>query len=177
MQTRPLRRRSCTQAMRPQNSQPSKVKPSPLTLARRLGDLRAPVVLLQSPQAPRRQVSREVRCLWRTTSPLLGVVSGVDAKAKQQATSSQCHPLACLWQNRKNNTLTKALVFHQILSTPKASYSGRYPSDTPQGRTRKIHIFPHGSNNENELQYLIHFVHPEFLEIHYYIAKCQSAEY
>ena len=42
----------------------------------------------------------------------------------------------------RNNTLTEVLVFHQTLSTPKASYSGRYPSDTPQVRTRKIHIFP-----------------------------------
>ena len=41
----------------------------------------------------------------------------------------------------RNNTLTEVLVFHQTLSTPKASYSGRYPSGTPQGRTRKIHIF------------------------------------
>ena len=77
----------------------------------------------------------------------------------------------------RNNTLTEVLIFHQTLSTPKASYNGRIPSDTPQGRARKIHIFPQGSNNENELQYLIHFIRPEFLEIHYYITKCQSAEY
>ena len=75
----------------------------------------------------------------------------------------------------KNNALTDALVLHQTLSTPKASYSERYPSGTPQGRAQKIHIFSQGSNNENELQYLIHFIHPEFLEIHYNIAKCQSA--
>ena len=42
----------------------------------------------------------------------------------------------------RNGTLTEMLVFHQTLSTPKASHSGRYPSGTPQGRTRKIHIFP-----------------------------------
>ena len=42
----------------------------------------------------------------------------------------------------RNNTLTEVLVFHQTLSTPKASYRGRYPSGTPKGRTRKIHIFP-----------------------------------
>ena len=34
-----------------------------------------------------------------------------------------------------------------------------------------IHIFPQGSNNENELQYLVHFIHPKFLEIYYYITK------
>ena len=67
----------------------------------------------------------------------------------------------------QNNTLTELLVFRQTLSTSKASYSGRYPSGTPQGRTQKIHIFPQGSNNENELHYLIHFIHPEFLEIYY----------
>ena len=42
----------------------------------------------------------------------------------------------------RNNTLTEVLVFHQTLNTPKASYSGRYPLGTPQGRTQKIHIFP-----------------------------------
>ena len=44
----------------------------------------------------------------------------------------------------RNSTLTEALVFQQALSTPKAGYSGRYPSGTPRGRTRKIHIFPKG---------------------------------
>ena len=65
----------------------------------------------------------------------------------------------------------EALVFHQTLSTPKASYNGQVPSSTPQGRARIVHIFPEGSNNENELQYLVHFIHPEFLEMHYYITK------
>ena len=41
----------------------------------------------------------------------------------------------------QNNMLTEVLVFHQTLSTPKASYNGQSLSDTPQGRTRKIHIF------------------------------------
>ena len=77
----------------------------------------------------------------------------------------------------RNSTLMEALVFHQTLSTPEASYSERCPSGRPRGRTRKIHIFSQGSNNEDELQYLIHFIHPEFLEIYYYIVKCQSAEY
>ena len=71
----------------------------------------------------------------------------------------------------RNSVLTEALVFHQTLSTPKASYKGRIPSGTPQGRARIVHIFPQGSSNENELQYLVHFIHPEFLEIHYYISK------
>ena len=52
----------------------------------------------------------------------------------------------------QNNTFTETLVFHQTLSIPKASYSGWYPSGTPQGRARKIHIFPQGCTNENELQ-------------------------
>ena len=42
----------------------------------------------------------------------------------------------------QNSILTEALVFHQTLSTPKASYSERCPSGTPRGRTQKIHIFP-----------------------------------
>ena len=45
----------------------------------------------------------------------------------------------------QSNMLMEVLVYHQTLSTPKASYSGRYPSGTPQGRTRKIHIFPKDS--------------------------------
>ena len=70
-----------------------------------------------------------------------------------------------------NNTLTEALVFHQTLSTPKASYNERVPLDTPQGRAWKIHILSQVSNNENELQYLIHFIYPKFLEIYYYSSK------
>ena len=31
--------------------------------------------------------------------------------------------------------------------------------------------FFQGSNNENELQYLVHFIHLEFLEMYYYITK------
>ena len=50
----------------------------------------------------------------------------------------------------RNRMLPGALVFYQTLSTPKASYIGRIPSNTPQGRTRIIHIFSPGSNNENE---------------------------
>ena len=71
----------------------------------------------------------------------------------------------------RNSILTEALVFHQTLSTPKASYSGRAPSATPQGRARIVHIFLKGFNNKNELQSLVHFIHPEFLEMHYYITK------
>ena len=41
-----------------------------------------------------------------------------------------------------NSILTEALVFHQTLSTSKASYSRRCPSGVPRGRTRKVHIFP-----------------------------------
>ena len=42
----------------------------------------------------------------------------------------------------QNSPLTEVLVSHQTLSTPKTGYNERYPSGTPQGRTRKIHIFP-----------------------------------
>ena len=41
-----------------------------------------------------------------------------------------------------NNTPFEALVFHQTLSAPKASYIGRVLSGTPQGRARIVHIFP-----------------------------------
>ena len=34
----------------------------------------------------------------------------------------------------RNNMLTEVLVFHQTLSTTKASYSGWYPSGTLKGR-------------------------------------------
>ena len=49
----------------------------------------------------------------------------------------------------RNNTLIEVLVFHQTLSTPKASYSGHTPRENP----KDPHFF-HGSNNKNELQYL-----------------------
>ena len=42
----------------------------------------------------------------------------------------------------QNSPLTEVLVSHQTLSTPKTGYRERCPSGTPQGRTRKIHIFP-----------------------------------
>ena len=57
----------------------------------------------------------------------------------------------------RNNTPSEVLVFHQALSTPKASYIGRIPSSAPQGRARIIHIFPPGSNNENEFTILSQF--------------------
>ena len=65
----------------------------------------------------------------------------------------------------------ETLVIHQTLSTPKACHRGRVLSGTPQGRARIVHIFPQGCNDENELQYLVHFKHLEFLEMHYYITK------
>ena len=42
----------------------------------------------------------------------------------------------------RNSTLMEVPAFHQTLSTPKASYSGRCLSGPLQVRTRKIHIFP-----------------------------------
>ena len=57
----------------------------------------------------------------------------------------------------RNNTPSEALVFHQTLSTSTTSYIGRLPSSTPQGRTQIIHVFPLGSNNENEFTILSPF--------------------
>ena len=54
----------------------------------------------------------------------------------------------------QNNTPSEALVFHQTLSTPKASYIGQILSSTPQGRTQITHVFPLGSNNKNEFTIL-----------------------
>ena len=79
-------------------------------------------------------------------------------------TSTDGGQLTC-GRTARNNPLMEVLVSHQTLSTPKIGYNEQYPSGTPQGRTQKIHIFPQGSNNKNELQYLIHFIHPEFLEV------------
>ena len=64
--------------------------------------------------------------------------------------------LSHVWCGRTvwNNTPSEALVFYQTLSTPKASYIGWISSSTPQGRTRIIHVFPLGSNNENEFTLL-----------------------
>ena len=111
------------------------------------------------------------------------MLGGISIATMEKNPSGDCGPTPTPSQRTpygrtaRNNVLTEALVFHQTLSTPKASYSGLYPSGTPQGRTQKIHIFPQGSNNKNELQYLMHFIHPGFIEIHYYNAKCQSAKY
>ena len=57
----------------------------------------------------------------------------------------------------RNNTPSEVLVFHQTLSTPKASYIGRIPSSTPQGRARILLIFPLGSNNKNKFKILSPF--------------------
>ena len=57
----------------------------------------------------------------------------------------------------RNNTHSETLVFHQTLSTPKASYIRQISLSTPQGRTRIIHVFPLGSNNKNEFTVLIPF--------------------
>ena len=73
--------------------------------------------------------------------------------------------------------LPGALVFYQTLSTPKASYIGWIPSRTPQGRTRIIHIFPPGSNNENEFTILSPFHTTRVLRntlLHYQV---QSTEF
>ena len=57
----------------------------------------------------------------------------------------------------RNNTPLEAFVFHQTLSTLKASYIERIPSSTSQGRTRIIHILPLGYNNGNEFTILSPF--------------------
>ena len=90
---------------------------------------------------------------------------------------SSSPPLTCpsrCGRTVRNNTLTEVLVFHQTLSTPKASYSGRYPSGTPQGRTRKIHIFPKDPIMRTST-ILIHFIHQSFLKsilLQYQISEC-----
>ena len=78
----------------------------------------------------------------------------------ESTTHQSCRPQAQVsrcGRTVRNNTLTEVLVFHQTLSTPKASYIGRVPSSTPQERTRIIHIFPPRSNNENEFTILSPF--------------------
>ena len=63
-----------------------------------------------------------------------------------------------LWQNHRNNTPSKALVFHQTLSTPRVSYNGRIPSSTPpRENSNNPHFFPPESNNENEFTILSPF--------------------
>ena len=42
-------------------------------------------------------------------------------------------PAMCCGRTAQNNTPLEALVFHQTLSTPKASYIGWIPSSTPKG--------------------------------------------
>ena len=77
----------------------------------------------------------------------------------------------------RNNTPLEALVFHQTLSILKASYIGRIPSSTPQGRTQIIHVFPLGSNNENEFTILSPFHTTRVLRNILLQYQVQSAEF
>ena len=94
-------------------------------------------------------------------------------------------PLACrggvcqpqCGRTAQNNTPSEVLVFHQTLSTPKVSYIGRIPSSTPQGRTRIIHVFPLGSNNENEFTILSPFYTTRVLRNTLLQYQVQSAEF
>ena len=77
----------------------------------------------------------------------------------------------------RNNTLTEALVFHQTLSTAKAHYIGWIPSSTPQWRTRIIHVFSLGSNNENKFTILSPFHTTRVLRNTLLQYQVQSAEF
>jgi len=77
----------------------------------------------------------------------------------------------------RNNTPSEAPVFHQTLSIPKASYIGRIPSSTPHERTRIIHVFSPGSNNENEFTILSLFHTTRVLGNTLLQYQVQSAEF
>ena len=76
----------------------------------------------------------------------------------------------------KITQLQRRLSSTRHLEPRKQATAGAIHRAHPKGELERS-TFSQGSNNENELQCLIHFIHLEFLEIHYYIAKYQSAEY
>ena len=52
----------------------------------------------------------------------------------------------------QNSILTEVLVFHQTLSTPKATTTSGIRRTHPEGEPKRS-TFSQGSNNENELQH------------------------
>ena len=71
----------------------------------------------------------------------------------------------------QNSTLLDVLVFHLTLSTSKASYIRRFCRAHPKGELKQSMFFLQDPIMRTNLQYLVHFIQQEFLEIHYYNTK------
>ena len=67
--------------------------------------------------------------------------------------------------------LPEALVFHQTLSTLKASYIELFRRSHPKGELEQSTFFIQNKILRTSLQYLVNFIQQEFLEIHYYNTK------
>ena len=67
--------------------------------------------------------------------------------------------------------LPEALIFHQTLSTQKVIYIGRFHQAHPKGELEQSTFFLQDPIMRTRLQYLVHFIHQEFSEIHYYNTK------
>jgi len=71
----------------------------------------------------------------------------------------------------RNSTLLETLIFHQTLSTPKASYIRRFHRAHPKGELKQSMFFLQDPIMRTSLQYLVHFIQQKFSEIHYYNTK------
>ena len=83
---------------------------------------------------------------------------------------ASCHGTTC-GRTARNSTLSEVLVFHQMLSTPKVSYIGRFHRAHPKEEVEQSMFFTQDPIMRMSLQYLVHFIQQEFLEIHYYNTK------
>ena len=77
----------------------------------------------------------------------------------------------------RNSTLLETLIFHQTLSTPKASYIRRFHRAHPKGELKQSMFFPPGSNNENEFTLLSPFHTTKVLRNTLLQYQVQSAEF
>ena len=76
-----------------------------------------------------------------------------------------------LWQNRPKQHASRGARLPPDTKHPENRLHRTVSSSTPQGRTQIIHVFLQDPTMRMRLQYLVHFIQPEFLEIHYYSTK------
>ena len=67
------------------------------------------------------------------------------------------------------------LVFHLTLSTLNVSYIGQFHRAHPTGELESITFYLQNPIMSTSLQYLVHFIQQELLEIIYYNTRVQSA--
>ena len=88
-------------------------------------------------------------------------------KTKKKALVVELPRITHLWRH-----LSSTDTMHPKSELHRAGSIGHTPRESPN-----VHIFSIGSNNENELYCLVHFIHLEFLKIVLLHYQSQSAEY